>query len=829
MNSQSSRTKIIAGALAFSLLAGSPAVVSLGTTGVAYAAAAQNTPFSDVSAGHWAEKHIAKLALQGIVNGYTGGTFRPNNNVTQEEAVVMALRFAGLADEANLDESIVYPDSFKIGAYFKPYIMLAFKKGLLDQKLEYELAAGNTKTAWGSLPASREWVTKLLVKAIEEEDTAKSLESASSSFSDAAQVDAKYKGFVNAAVSLGLVKGVTTTKFDPKAAVNRASLATLFSRAENLYPIEYAGQTNGIITQVNSSSISIYSNKQDVTYEIGADTLFYTVDAETPITLSQLVPYTEVTIIGKAGKALYIESLGTTSYVKTISAKFDRLSTTSEKYFYAWVNDEPVKMVYDSNLVVKDTAGNTIKLSDVKRDTVLAVKQDAFRDTPRVVEITAAQTSGAGTVTGLFYSADSTLITYTNNDGSLESKFLAPETTVVVEGVKEPTVADLLRSVDEVKLTLNDEQKVTKIEVVNRNVKVLNGAKHVNYNNENKLLTVVDSSGTTPYVLFLNNMTKINYNGSDITIDKAVSYLTAGRKITLTYTGSSIVSMEFIYKQTGTLVSVNSSSSSITLKLANGSTVTVPYSSPIIQVAGVTSPTLSDLQAGNTVTALLDSAQDKASTIQVHKTIQYEVISANASTKRVIVKDTAQVQKELLLSGITITNESGTEVAIGSLTKGTILNIPYVGNTMLSVKTISLSYGTVSSVSSDSITYKTQAGATKTISLTSGVKVIKGTQTGTTSSLLAAGDRIEVYKDENEIPVVTVSVGEKRTFWEYNASEGILWTLKTSTNDNSNYFYISEDTKLLYNGSSLKLEAIKEGDTLVIYAFRNKAFEVVKQ
>ncbi len=39
--------------------------------------------------GHWAEKHIDKLAEYGIVNGYSDGTFKPDNPVTRAEVSAM--------------------------------------------------------------------------------------------------------------------------------------------------------------------------------------------------------------------------------------------------------------------------------------------------------------------------------------------------------------------------------------------------------------------------------------------------------------------------------------------------------------------------------------------------------------------------------------------------------------------------------------------------------------------------------------------------------------------------------------------------------------------
>jgi len=57
------------------------------------------TPFSDVKDGHWAEKHINRLYLQGLITGYDDGTYRPSQPVSREEAVLIARRFRGKAED----------------------------------------------------------------------------------------------------------------------------------------------------------------------------------------------------------------------------------------------------------------------------------------------------------------------------------------------------------------------------------------------------------------------------------------------------------------------------------------------------------------------------------------------------------------------------------------------------------------------------------------------------------------------------------------------------------------------------------------------------------
>ena len=52
--------------------------------------------FPDVASNHWAVQQLDRVAARGIMGGYEDGTARPNNPVTQFEAIAMASRMMGL-------------------------------------------------------------------------------------------------------------------------------------------------------------------------------------------------------------------------------------------------------------------------------------------------------------------------------------------------------------------------------------------------------------------------------------------------------------------------------------------------------------------------------------------------------------------------------------------------------------------------------------------------------------------------------------------------------------------------------------------------------------
>ena len=133
---------------------------SLVFSGVSYTekSASAASIFTDVKPG-WAEKHITKLAMQGILKGGTGkqaGMFSPANKVTRQEAVIIALRFMGVDNEVKIGEPLVFPSDLVIKDDYKPYIKLAVQKNILLLDEEIALVKKDGGKEWGSSPATRE-------------------------------------------------------------------------------------------------------------------------------------------------------------------------------------------------------------------------------------------------------------------------------------------------------------------------------------------------------------------------------------------------------------------------------------------------------------------------------------------------------------------------------------------------------------------------------------------------------------------------------------------------------------------------------------------------
>lgn len=105
--------------------------MALGVTASAYAA----NPFSDVPAGHWAYDAVNKLAAEGVVDGYTDGTYGGDKLMTRYEMAQIVAK--AMAKGANVD---------KLAAEFADELdSLGVRVANLEKKADNFKIAGNIR------------------------------------------------------------------------------------------------------------------------------------------------------------------------------------------------------------------------------------------------------------------------------------------------------------------------------------------------------------------------------------------------------------------------------------------------------------------------------------------------------------------------------------------------------------------------------------------------------------------------------------------------------------------------------------------------------------
>ena len=108
--------------------------------------------FNDI-AGHWAKDEISAAANNGWINGYTDGTFRPNNKITRAEAMTLVNRVLKRLPETAEDlhnDMIKWSDNSDTSAWYYLAVQEATNSHYYDLK-------ENKHEKWSKLRETRDW------------------------------------------------------------------------------------------------------------------------------------------------------------------------------------------------------------------------------------------------------------------------------------------------------------------------------------------------------------------------------------------------------------------------------------------------------------------------------------------------------------------------------------------------------------------------------------------------------------------------------------------------------------------------------------------------
>ncbi|WP_147304161.1 S-layer homology domain-containing protein [Cohnella lupini] len=901
-------SKVVSGLLAASLLG----------TGVSWTttSASAASPFKDVKQNYWAEKHIMKLALQGIFKGGTGkdaGKFFPEVKLSRQDAVLIALRLMGVEDEVDHSIALVFPSNFVMKEDYKPYIKLALQKKIIMIDEEVALAAKEKDSEWGKSFATREWMTKLLVRAIGKDAEAKLAATQATAFSDDTAIDPKLKGYVNVAVSLGIISGIKSkdvTKFDPLAPVTREMASTLFSRAESEIEAVYPGQVSGVLMSSSATKITLLNSTGETKeYTLSPTAAIYGYQSDTITPLANLKQYGEVTLLTNSDSSVgFVEQTNETPKVKTIDGTLisvvkSKLRLTmsvngvEEDYYYDSKNmptitdaggqaltidnlpvNAPVKLMVDAvraegkivsiavnqsvtnktgtgtvvawnaatrALQVKDTAsGNSESYSVAANATIKLNGANLTFDQLKVGDAITYEVK-TGTVAGIVVTKteqptvsgvleavvkSNNTIQYTVNN-NLEAKRLADTYTVKIEGYSDVTIDDLVKG-DAVSLSLNESGKVYLITVTNRSVSTLYSATVIQYVAKAKTLIVNDGAAIKTF--FITPTTRFDLNGTLLSLDSAASFIsTEGKKISIGYSGDNAVYISVIARYSGKVLEINQSAKTIKLSLDASSSVTVPYVSPNVEIYGQTMKTPADVKIGDTVTLILGNAsQDQATAILVQKTLQLEIVSVDAvASKLGVRRSDGIVEVWSINSSMKLQDENGTTANLSTFTPGNLVNVSFQGNTAMNIKSVSATYGKVSSVNvaASTVDIVSSTGVVSTKSLGTSPKIIRDNAVQSSLSVIQPDDRVEIRKDEADRVTIEVIPVSRRTVFQFETISQRLFVKEKEGTSNTNASYNLDPKIYIHQGTNLlTVNDLHYDDALSLYVLRGKIFEIVK-
>ncbi|MVQ39307.1 S-layer homology domain-containing protein [Paenibacillus anseongensis] len=167
--------------------------------------------FSDV-AGHWAESSIKQAVSNGIVNGYSDGTFKPEHAVTRAEFAVMLIHTLKQQGEG---APLTFTDTAKIGSWAQKEVAQAVQAGMISgyEDGSFRPDAEITRSEMASM------IAKALSLRIDLNTT--------TNFADDQDIPQWAKGAVEVIKKLGIIEGKGENVFAPAANTTRAEAVTV--------------------------------------------------------------------------------------------------------------------------------------------------------------------------------------------------------------------------------------------------------------------------------------------------------------------------------------------------------------------------------------------------------------------------------------------------------------------------------------------------------------------------------------------------------------------------------------------------------------------------
>ena len=320
--------------------------------------------------GHWAEDAIERWTDLEIVNGYTDGEYKPENELTRGQAALIFARLLKLEKKADISN---FTD-VAADAYYADAIAQVVERGIMRGTSETTMNPEDT--------LKREDFFTMLVRALGipfEEESDKT-------FTDESKVSSYAAGAINALVNAGYVKGYEDGSLRPENEIKRSEIVALFHQTVVVYANEDGAEVvapeNGVVIVVaddvtvkseNDETVTVVVAKEDSTVTVETEgVVSVVVDGATVNVAEENTVYVNAddTTIAATEKAEVVVNAkdaavsleGTTADVKV---------TVSENNVE--ITDAPAGT---SVSVDKDVTGTTVNNNKVDSDTTEVIKEE---------------------------------------------------------------------------------------------------------------------------------------------------------------------------------------------------------------------------------------------------------------------------------------------------------------------------------------------------------------------------------------------------------------------------------------------------------------------
>lgn len=835
-----------------------------------------STVFPDVSDNHWAARHISKVNAMGIVGGYEDGTFRPDQAVTQLEAVLMSLRAMGETPGSNTAVPFAVP------SWAERDVAKALDQGLINGDEAFNASSG----------ATRAWTTRVLVRLVGLDGEAQG-EQALPSFVDSYQIPAWAVGYVRVAQNNNLVGGYTDNTFRPDRAVTRAELAALLGRAlERLG--EFPGSATGRVMEKGDGylTVTLLTGEKN-TYLVPFNASLYSEDSR--ITLDQLSLYDRVMLVADGDTIKYLEKLPGEPVSNVLHGILQRV--------YAEMGSIVLELEGGELRTLALPEGSDVSVIGSSRQGLNALEpgdrlEVSLNSRGYIIGIIVSSRSQGALTEGVVYDIDSErmLITFQGDNGKLQSYRLAEHVVVNAYGHRFPTIENVGIG-DRIRVVV-DNGIVRELEVLQATFRVGVNGKVLSVSPVGRIITIEDNNQLKAFRVAGNASIKVSgLDGAGLTD------IVVGDEVQARVEGGEIVALEVLGRQVdgklkGTVMGVDSSNRVVTLRdsqnvlrayevrsnarvIVGGEEVKlgdikkdmrvsirlVDNEVALIEMDSSIAGTIVDLDndglllvlrdtSGNRETYIIDkdvrvrSYDDRnrlsdvrngdyveialgnkhtVEEIKLRSELVLRVDSVRESSERIDTRDTDGSTRRLYLNdGAELIVPGISRPRVGDVKEGDVVRAFYIGSDLEKVEVLPSARGRVTSVNSYARTFTVEFydGKSSILSFTNNCRVVVDGKSYESLSMLSTGDRVEVLDNTRGGRTIYVMKGISGKLAFEVDNDNVY--LEDSVKGWERYD-LYKDAGIYDSRGSISRRDLRKGNRVTIYVLNDLVYEIRRQ
>lgn len=452
----------------------------------------------------WARGYVDEMVEYGIIRGYSDNTFRPANNITKGEAMVLFSRVIGYTAEGNEEYVQKAKDAYAdaVAGLSTPYtgeISYLIYKGILSEKTFLTYAADGVVDTPLKRYEAAEFLAKIATSNAPLTGTVSQL-----SFTDNENINSTMAPYIKYVSENGIMLGMGDGSFEPMGAVTRAQMTVMLSRIIPAIDYEYV---DGKVKFYNDATESLI-----IILEDGTEEEFYLEDS-TIVKLEGVNASAEAFLTGSISrvtlskdKVIAIETLAP-DYDAVINGRFRKIeaisdgvngikitdASTNETVTYALSKTVSVKKNDEKTTVVSLASDDYVVLT-IKEGVVTSVVAESKNSTVKgkVVDIKLLPEYGITVLVGSknvsFDTAATVKVTRNKKEATLENVLVGDQveitTTygVVTEIIATSKLSDTEGTITEVIISVTPSITITNAAgnaytyAITRNAKVLQGS-----------------------------------------------------------------------------------------------------------------------------------------------------------------------------------------------------------------------------------------------------------------------------------------------------------------------------------------------------------------